>query len=217
MSAHPTRSTSSTAATRRCCFRDIFRRGKGKKWSFGQSPLFLDFLAGNQTYHCTPWGNPTRNVFGWQRPCYLLGEGYAKTYRELMDETDWDKYGTGNYEKCADCMVHSGFEATARDGCREASAEGFGRHAARTAHRRADGRGNRPYQPTQGRIRLRGHSSTKDASVSKPRSGQAGAPRRLDCAAPAAFHPPVSSIPADRPAAPTRRAPPRTDSSAPIP
>jgi hopanoid biosynthesis associated radical SAM protein HpnH len=94
-------------------FRDIFRRGKGKKWSFGQSPLFLDFLAGNQTYHCTPWGNPTRNVFGWQRPCYLLGEGYAKTYRELMDTTDWDSYGVGNYEKCADCMVHSGFEATA--------------------------------------------------------------------------------------------------------
>ena len=94
-------------------FRDIFRRGKGKGWSFGQSPLFLDFLAGNQTYHCTPWGNPTRNVFGWQRPCYLLGEGYAKSFRELMDETDWDAYGTGNYEKCADCMVHSGYEATA--------------------------------------------------------------------------------------------------------
>ena len=95
-------------------FRDIFRRGNGgKKWAFFQSSLFLDFLAGNQTYHCTPWGNPTRTVFGWQRPCYLLGEGYAKTFRQLMDETDWDAYGTGNYEKCADCMVHSGFEATA--------------------------------------------------------------------------------------------------------
>jgi hopanoid biosynthesis associated radical SAM protein HpnH len=95
-------------------FRDIFRRGrKGKAWSFSQSSLFLDFLAGNQNYHCTPWGNPTRNVFGWQRPCYLLGEGYAKSFHELMDETDWDAYGTGNYEKCADCMVHSGFEATA--------------------------------------------------------------------------------------------------------
>jgi hypothetical protein len=70
-------------------------------------------LAGNQTYQCTPWGNPTRTVFGWQKPCYLLGEGYAKTYRELMDTTDWDSYGTGNYEKCADCMVHCGFEATA--------------------------------------------------------------------------------------------------------
>ncbi|HQR10193.1 MAG TPA: adenosyl-hopene transferase HpnH [Casimicrobiaceae bacterium] len=95
-------------------FRDIFKRGDGgKAWSFSQSGLFLDFLAGNQEYKCTPWGNPTRTVFGWQRPCYLLGEGYAATFRELMDETDWDLYGTGNYEKCADCMVHSGFEATA--------------------------------------------------------------------------------------------------------
>jgi hopanoid biosynthesis associated radical SAM protein HpnH len=98
-------------------FRDIFRResgGKGgRRWSFNQSSLFLDFLAGNQSYHCTPWGNPCRNYFGWQRPCYLLGEGYAKTFKELMEETDWDAYGTGNYEKCADCMVHSGYEATA--------------------------------------------------------------------------------------------------------
>ncbi len=94
-------------------FREIFRLGKGRDWTFVQSSLFLDFLAGNQTYHCTPWGNPTRNVFGWQRPCYLLGEGYVKTFKELMEETDWDAYGTGNYEKCADCMVHSGFEATA--------------------------------------------------------------------------------------------------------
>ena len=95
-------------------FRSIFRRGRGgKNWSFSQSSLFLDFLAGNQTYHCTPWGNPTRTVFGWQRPCYLLGEGYAKTFKELMEETDWDAYGTGNYEKCAQCMVHSGYEATA--------------------------------------------------------------------------------------------------------
>jgi hopanoid biosynthesis associated radical SAM protein HpnH len=95
-------------------FRDVFRRGRGgRQWAFNQSGLFLDFLAGNQTYHCTPWGNPTRTVFGWQRPCYLLGEGYAKSFRELMDETDWDSYGTGNYEKCADCMVHSGYEASA--------------------------------------------------------------------------------------------------------
>ena len=95
-------------------FRDIFRKGRGaRNWSFNQSSLFLDFLAGNQEYHCTPWGNPTRNVFGWQRPCYLLGEGYVPTFRELMEETDWDSYGTGNYEKCADCMVHCGYEATA--------------------------------------------------------------------------------------------------------
>lgn len=95
-------------------FREIFRRGdRGRKWSFSQSALFLDFLAGNQTYRCTPWGNPTRTVFGWQRPCYLLGEGYAKTFKDLMEGTNWDAYGTGNYEKCANCMVHSGYEATA--------------------------------------------------------------------------------------------------------
>lgn len=94
-------------------FRAVFRQGKGKKWQFSQSSLFLDFLAGNQNYHCTPWGNPTRNIFGWQRPCYLLNEGYAPSFRALMEETDWDSYGTGNYEKCADCMVHCGYEATA--------------------------------------------------------------------------------------------------------
>ena len=94
-------------------FRGIFRAKNGTKWSFSQSGLFLDFLAGNQDYHCTPWGNPTRTYFGWQRPCYLVGEGYTKTFKELMETTDWDKYGTGNYEKCADCMVHSGYEATA--------------------------------------------------------------------------------------------------------
>ena len=95
--------------------KDLFRGilAKNKKWKFSQSSLFLDFLAGNQTYHCTPWGNPTRNYFGWQRPCYLLGEGYARTFKELMETTDWDAYGTGNYEKCADCMVHSGYEASA--------------------------------------------------------------------------------------------------------
>jgi hopanoid biosynthesis associated radical SAM protein HpnH len=94
-------------------FRSVLRHGKGKKWRFNQSGMFLDFLAGNQEYHCTPWGNPTRNIFGWQRPCYLLGEGYANSFKELMDETAWEQYGTGNYEKCADCMVHSGYEATA--------------------------------------------------------------------------------------------------------
>ncbi len=102
-----------TRRTTKELFRGIFARGKGKGWKFGNSPLFLDFLAGNQAYHCTPWGNPTRNVFGWQRPCYLIGEGYAKSFRELMEETEWDRYGTGNYEKCANCMVHSGYEASA--------------------------------------------------------------------------------------------------------
>ncbi len=94
-------------------FRDTFRLGRGRKWKFTQSPLFLNFLAGNETYHCTPWGKPLRNVFGWQKPCYLLGEGYAKTFKELMEDTAWEQYGTGNYEKCADCMVHSGYESSA--------------------------------------------------------------------------------------------------------
>ena len=94
-------------------FRDIFRIGSLKRWRFSQSTLFMDFLAGNQEYNCTPWGNPTRNVFGWQKPCYLLAEGYTQSFKALMEETDWDTYGTGKYEKCANCMVHCGYEATA--------------------------------------------------------------------------------------------------------
>jgi len=82
-------------------------------WRFNQSPLFLDFLMGQREYQCTPWGNPTYNVFGWQKPCYLLQEGYAKSFRELMESTAWEQYGTGRNEKCADCMVHCGYEASA--------------------------------------------------------------------------------------------------------
>jgi hopanoid biosynthesis associated radical SAM protein HpnH len=96
-------------------FREAFARGKGKNWNLTHSSLFLDFLAGNQKFHCTPWSMPTRNIFGWQKPCYLLGEGYAKTFAELMETTDWDSYGTGRYEKCANCMAHCGYEATAAD------------------------------------------------------------------------------------------------------
>ena len=95
-------------------FRQVFAYGKGKKWNhLVHSGLFLDFLAGNQEFHCTPWGMPTRNIFGWQKPCYLLGEGYTKTFKELMETTDWDSYGTGRYEKCANCMAHCGYEPTA--------------------------------------------------------------------------------------------------------
>ena len=100
-------------------FRQVFALGKasntGKNWNLTHSGMFLDFLAGNQEFHCTPWGMPTRNVFGWQKPCYLLGEGYARTFAELMDTTDWDSYGTGQYEKCANCMAHCGYEATAAE------------------------------------------------------------------------------------------------------
>jgi len=94
-------------------FRKIFAIGKGRNWNLTHSSMFLDFLAGNQEFHCTPWGMPTRNIFGWQKPCYLLGEGYAKTFAELMETTDWDAYGTGRYEKCANCMAHCGYEPTA--------------------------------------------------------------------------------------------------------
>jgi len=96
-------------------FRDVFRIGKqrGSKWTLSHSPMFLDFLLGNQEMLCTPWGMPTRNVFGWQKPCYLLNEGYAQSFAELMEETEWEKYGTGNYQKCADCMAHCGYEPTA--------------------------------------------------------------------------------------------------------
>jgi len=87
-----------------------------RRWRFNQSPLFLQFLMGKQDFECTPWGNPTYNIFGWQRPCYLLQEGYAATFRELMETTRWENYGraSGN-DKCRDCMVHCGYEPTAVD------------------------------------------------------------------------------------------------------
>lgn len=95
-------------------FRDLLRKGNGgKAWKFTNSPLFLDFLAGNRSYECTPWSMPLRTVFGWQKPCYLVGEGYVDTFAELMEGTDWDQYGVGKYEKCSNCMVHCGFEGTA--------------------------------------------------------------------------------------------------------
>jgi hopanoid biosynthesis associated radical SAM protein HpnH len=96
-------------------FRSIFALGRGKNWNLLHSGMYLDFLAGNQSYHCTPWGMPTRNIFGWQKPCYLLGEGYVKTFKELMETTDWDSYGTGRYEKCSNCMAHCGYEPTAAE------------------------------------------------------------------------------------------------------
>ncbi len=101
-------------------FRGIFSRRKnrpdGVKWSFNHSSLFLDFLAGNQTYQCTPWSMPTYNIFGWQRPCYLLSdEGYADSFRSLIEDTEWEKYGVGRNPRCDNCMAHCGFEGTAVD------------------------------------------------------------------------------------------------------
>jgi hopanoid biosynthesis associated radical SAM protein HpnH len=85
-----------------------------KRWRFNQSPLFLEFLMGLREYACTPWGMPAYNLFGWQKPCYLLQDGYVRTFAELLDQTEWNQYGSesGN-PKCANCMVHSGFEASA--------------------------------------------------------------------------------------------------------
>ena len=98
----------------RTLFRDVLRLKRGRRWRFNHSSLYLDFLAGGQSYRCTPWGSPTRNVFGWQKPCYLLvNEGYAPTYRALMEETDWDSYGSDRNPKCAQCMAHCGYEPTA--------------------------------------------------------------------------------------------------------
>jgi hopanoid biosynthesis associated radical SAM protein HpnH len=95
----------------------LFRRllnGARRRWKFNQSPLFLEFLKGNWQLECTPWGNPTYNLFGWQKPCYLIDDGYAASFRELMETTDWDRYGraSGN-PRCADCMVHCGYEPSA--------------------------------------------------------------------------------------------------------
>lgn len=99
-------------------FRDIFKIGREResKWKFNQSSLFLDFLTGNQSYQCSPWSNVTYNVFGWQKPCYLLSdEGYAETYQELMETTEWSNYGVGVNAKCNNCMAHCGYEGTAVD------------------------------------------------------------------------------------------------------
>jgi hopanoid biosynthesis associated radical SAM protein HpnH len=94
-------------------FQELLDRPK-KRWQFNQSPLFLEFLKGNIELECTPWGNPTYNLFGWQKPCYLLDEGYTTTFQELMETTNWEAYGraSGN-PKCADCMVHCGYEPSA--------------------------------------------------------------------------------------------------------
>lgn len=98
-------------------FGNILTLGKSRKgkarWRFNHSPLYMEFLAGKRQYQCTPWGSPARNVLGWQRPCYLLDAGYAATFKELMDQTPWEKFGVGNDPRCTNCMVHCGFEPSA--------------------------------------------------------------------------------------------------------
>ncbi|MFP3910630.1 MAG: adenosyl-hopene transferase HpnH [Desulfobacteraceae bacterium] len=94
-------------------FQSILASAKGRGWTFNHSNLYLDFLAGNQAYECLPWANPTRNIFGWQKPCYLLNDGYEPTFEALMQNTNWSCYGVGRDPRCTHCMLHCGFEPTA--------------------------------------------------------------------------------------------------------
>ena len=94
-------------------FRQAFSEGRRKKWRLNHSPLFLDFLEGKREFECTPWGIPSYSLLGWQRPCYLLADGYAKSWRDLLDETDWDEFGRGKDPRCANCMAHCGYEPSA--------------------------------------------------------------------------------------------------------
>jgi hopanoid biosynthesis associated radical SAM protein HpnH len=94
-------------------FKAAFADGRRKRWRLNHSPLFLDFLEGKVDFPCTAWGIPSYSLFGWQRPCYLMSDGYAKTYRELIETTDWEAYGRGRDPRCANCMAHCGYEPTA--------------------------------------------------------------------------------------------------------
>ena len=94
-------------------FAEAFADGRRNKWRLNHSPLFLDFLEGKVDYECTPWGIPSYSVLGWQRPCYLMADGYTETYKELIETTDWDKYGRGKDPRCANCMAHCGYEPSA--------------------------------------------------------------------------------------------------------
>jgi hopanoid biosynthesis associated radical SAM protein HpnH len=94
-------------------FSEAFAEGHRKKWRLNHTPLFLDFLEGKVEYDCTPWGIPSYSVLGWQKPCYLMADGYTKTYKELLETTDWSKYGRGRDERCDNCLAHCGYEPTA--------------------------------------------------------------------------------------------------------
>ncbi|MEU6129856.1 adenosyl-hopene transferase HpnH [Saccharopolyspora sp. NPDC047091] len=94
-------------------FAKVFADGRRKKWRFNHSPRFLDFLEGKVDFGCTAWAIPSYSLHGWQRPCYLMGDGYVQSYRELVDETDWESYGRGRDPRCANCMAHCGYEPTA--------------------------------------------------------------------------------------------------------
>jgi hopanoid biosynthesis associated radical SAM protein HpnH len=97
----------------RSLFKEAFADGGRRRWRLNHTPLFLDFLEGKADFECTPWGIPSYSLFGWQRPCYLMGDGYTKTYRELIETTDWSQYGRGRDPRCANCTAHFGYEPTA--------------------------------------------------------------------------------------------------------
>jgi hopanoid biosynthesis associated radical SAM protein HpnH len=97
----------------RALFSEAFAEGRRKKWRLNHSPLFLDFIEGKRDFECTPWGIPSYSLLGWQKPCYLLDDGYAKTWQEYLDTTDFKAYGRGNDDRCANCMAHCGYEPTA--------------------------------------------------------------------------------------------------------
>jgi hopanoid biosynthesis associated radical SAM protein HpnH len=94
-------------------FSAAFAGGRRRRWRLNHSPLFLDFLEGKADFGCTAWGIPSYSIFGWQRPCYLMADGYTETYSELIETTDWDRYGRGRDPRCANCMAHCGYEPTA--------------------------------------------------------------------------------------------------------
>jgi hopanoid biosynthesis associated radical SAM protein HpnH len=157
------------------------RRDGKRRWRFNQSPLFLEFLMGKREYECTPWGMPTYNLFGWQKPCYLLQEGYADSFSELMRDTEWDSYGraSGN-PKCANCMVHSGYEASAVNhtfasfGGLVATVKAmvFNSYANPVARKRLDDEKTRPHGPIAHLVQL-GFATDIDAARTMARKGAA--------------------------------------------
>ncbi len=157
------------------------RRDGKRRWRFNQSPLFLEFLMGKREYECTPWGMPTYNLFGWQKPCYLLQEGYADSFNELMRDTDWDSYGraSGN-PKCANCMVHSGYEASAVNHTfasfgglfATVKAMVFSTYANPVARRKLDEEKTRPHGPIAHLVQL-GFATDIDAARAMARKGAA--------------------------------------------
>jgi hopanoid biosynthesis associated radical SAM protein HpnH len=157
------------------------RRDGKRRWQFNQSPLFLEFLMGKREYECTPWGMPTYNLFGWQKPCYLLQEGYADSFAELMRDTEWENYGraSGN-PKCANCMVHSGYEASAVNHTfasfggllATVKAMVFNTYANPVARRKLDEEKTRPHGPIAHLVQL-GFATDIDAARAMARKGAA--------------------------------------------